>query len=306
MRRIIPFALALLLCGCASHATASPNLPVLEMQTAAKQTSWLSKDVKPGVALVYASSYPECGGCVLVFRQDNGALVGLLSNGLTIPNGLATDGSGTLYIANNGGNGFYDILEYPQGALQPSKALDDLESPEAVVVAEDGTVYVSNFGPTASVFVYAEGANSPTSQLFDVNAVIGYGIALDNRGNVYWGFSTPTGYQIDKFVHGKTKPINLGIALTDVPGSIAFDKMNRLVVSAQNGLDIYELPNTLVGQIDLTVDPIGIAFNRFKSIFVADQAASNIDQYSYPGGTLKKTIAPPNFNPRGVAVFPKP
>ena len=190
--------------------------------------------------------------------------------------------------------------------LFPTKDLTDLEIPAEVVVAGDGTVYVSNFAPTASVFVYANGSTVWTSELLDVNAANGFGVALDARGNVYWGISTASGFQIDKFVHGTTKPINAGIALTGEPWSIAFDKMNRLVVSVPSGINIYELPNTLVRHIDLPFSPIGFAFNRFKSIFVADQAANTIDQYVYATGTLKKTIAPPNFNPRGIAVFPKP
>jgi DNA-binding beta-propeller fold protein YncE len=269
---------------------------------------WLSKDATSGAPLVYASSFPACGGCVLVFRQDTGALVGVLVGPLGVPRGIATDRVGNLYVTNSNLNGF-QVWIFPPGSTFPtSNPLYDPDDPVDVVVAADGTVYVSNSGPTAGIMVYKNGSNVPTSELFDVNAVTGYGIALDKLGNLYWGISTRTGDQIDRFAHGSGKPINTGIPLSDVPQSIAFDRQNDLVVSQPNvpAINIYELPNTLSGQFGQIGLPLGIAFNRFHSIFVAEGHGDSIEQFSYPGGTLIKKIQPPNFNPIGVAVYPKP
>lgn len=266
----------------------------------------MSKDL-PGVALLYASSGRSCAGCVLIFRQDNGALVGVLAGPLSEPKGMAFDNAGKLFVTDTP-SGNPVIFIYPPGAINPSNSLYDPERPVDVAVDDNETVYVSNGGPTASVTVYPNATHFPTSMLLDVNAAQGFGIAVDEHGNVYWGISTKSGFQIDEFYHGAGRAINTGIAPSDVPASLAFDIGNDLVVSQPNvpAVNIYELPHTLSQQIGKTGKPFGIALNRYQRLFVGDQSANQVEEYSYPGGQLVKTFAPPNFSPVGVAVFPTP
>jgi hypothetical protein len=246
---------------------------------------------------------------VLIFNQKTGALIGLLSAGpLVQPGGLATDGSGNLYVTNDDALGTNAVWIYPPGSIFPSNDLYDPGAPSNVVVDDDGVVYVSNSGPTAAIMVYSNGSIKPTSELLDVSAAQGYGIALDKLGNVYWGISTATGYQIDKFKRGTNVPVNLGITLNDTPQSIAFDNENRLVVSQPNipAIDVYKLPNTLVKQLGQTGAPFGIAFKGPHGLFVADRSVGQVEVDAYPDGNVLNIIAPPNFNPIGVAVYPQP
>jgi DNA-binding beta-propeller fold protein YncE len=322
MRQIAHLALAILLTGCSVHGTTAPLISSNRIPSQFAGTNgfnsltltarsvvnkgWISKEVTPGAKLLYVSSYPACGGCVLIFKQRTGALVGLLSGGpLVQTGGIATDSAGNLYVTNDN-PGQNAVWIYPQGSLFPSNSLYDPEVPSNVIVRDDGKVYVSNGGPTASVMVYASGSMDPTSELLDASAIQGFGIALDNTGNVYWGISTASGYQIDKFARGSRKPVNLGIALTDVPQSIAFDQENRLVVAQPNvpTIEIFKLPNTLIAQFGQTGAPFGIGFKSSDSVFVADRIANQVEQYEYPGGNLIKSFAAPNLNPVGVAVFP--
>lgn len=310
MRRLVLFALAVLSCGCSS-LTAS-TLPVqrgtLPPVRSAQMKPWISKDFSLNAPLVYVTSYAGCGGCVLVFRQDSGALVAQLASPISHPAGLAVDPTGNVFVGDINQNGNTYVWIFPAGSILASDALWISGVPTSIAIADDGTVYVSNARPTATVLIYPRGARFPSAQLFDNNAVVGYGVAVDDRGNVYWGISTRTGYQVDKFVHGSTKSINLGIALQDVPQELGFDKQGDLLVSQPNlpAINVYELPNTLSQQFDKTGTPMGFALNKFHSIFVADAAATRVEQYVYPSGTLIKTIAPPNFNPIDVAVYPRP
>ena len=273
----------------------------------------MSKEVTSGIPLLYASSNAACG-CVLIFRQDSGALIGVIRSVLSTPNGIATDIAGNLYVTDFTSGPANWVWIFPPGSIFPTgNPLYDDETPVDVTVATDGTVYVSNSGPTASVYVYAKGSRYWERQLMDVSASQGFGIAVDLRGNVYWGFSTRYGYQIDEFVHGTVKPINLGIALGGAPQSLALDNGNDLLVSrydaqSSNGaVDIYELPNTLIGEIvKQNVIVTGIALNKFQRLWVGETTYNTITQYSYPGGKLIKTIAPQNFSPIGLAVYPKP
>lgn len=309
MRPIALFVVAALLGGCSIHGIAAPSIsgrPSSAGRIASR--GWMSKEATSGVKLLYVSSYPACGGCVLVFNQRTGALIGLLSSGpLVQPTGLATDRSGNLYVANDNTDQ-NAVWVYPPGAIFPSNNLYDPGSPTNVIVGDDGTVFVSNSGPTAAIMVYANGSVDPTSELFDVTAAQGYGIALDKLGNVYWGISTATGFQIDKFKRGTKAPINLGIALNDTPQSIAFDSENRLVVSQPDvpAINVYKLPNSLVKQFGQMGVPAGIALRGPHGLFVADRSSNQVEQYGYPDGNVVRIFAPPNFNPVGVAVFPQP
>ncbi|HEY5095291.1 MAG TPA: hypothetical protein VII69_09270 [Candidatus Eremiobacteraceae bacterium] len=324
MRQTALVALAMLLTGCAVHGTAPPSIPSgpISPQFAGSHVlspfpsaaaplasrGWMSKEATSGAKLLYVSSYPACGGCVLIFEQKTGALVGLLSAGPLIkPQGLATDSSGNLYVTNENPDQ-NAVWIYPPGSIFPSNNLYDPGAPSNVVVGDDGTIYVSNSGPTAAIMVYSNGSTNPTSEMFDVSAAQGYGIAVDKRGNVYWGISTVSGFQIDKFKHGTVLPVNLGIILNDTPQSMAFDSDNRLVVSQPDipSINIYKLPNTLVKQLGQTGAPVGIAFKGPHGLFVADRNTNQIEQYAYPAGNVLQTFAPPNFNPIGVAVYPQP
>jgi hypothetical protein len=253
--------------------------------------------------LIYAGSPSPCN-CIRVFDEQTGALVGLITDSLSAPAGLATDNSGNLYVVNPDNT---DITVYPPGMTTPSLVLTTTQSiPAAVAVADDGTVYVSIFGQTAAVFVYANGATTPTSMLFDGNAAQGAGIGIDKRGNVYWGFVAANGKgQIDEFVHGAGRPINTGLILTLVPIAVAFDKRDHMVVSEASRIDIVALPHTIIRTIATTAGSYGIALNNVGYLFVADKDASQIDVYAYPQGVLTRTIATPNFKPFGLALAPR-
>lgn len=293
---------AVILFGCsAQQPPALMNVVQLDARARAGQQY---EPATSGERLLYASDYAYCS-CVRVFVERTGALVGLISEDISEPRGIAIDGAGNLYVENAA----VDYLWiYPPGQVYPSDYFTELgQIPTAIAIGGNGNVYVSNSGPTASVFVYKPGIHTPTRMLFDGTAVTGGAIGIDNHNNLYWGFMTADGTgHVDEFVKGMGKPIDTGIHFSHLgaPVAFTFSKYNRLIASEANQVDVFALPNTLIKSFAQGTSPNGLALNSVGHIFVANGNASQIQAYTYPGGVLSKTIVTPNFIPYGLAQSP--
>lgn len=306
---IISLVLAALLGGCALQGVTTssmrPSTATIphQLQTAVRAKSWVSKDFKPGLPLLYVSEINPCE-CILIYRRDRAKLIGAIAL-QTLPLGIATDSAGTLYVTFSNGNGFFGVAEYPAGSTSPSKSLSVFEYPSDVAVGANGTVYVSSRFPVPSVSIYANGSTTPTSQLFDSGAVSGYGIAVDQKNNIFWGIETASGFQIDRFVHGTTFPIKLRAAINDIPESLNFDKQGRLIVTQPDVpvIDVFVLPGTLVQQFGQQGQPFGAIHDPLHNVWVADLDGS-IEEYLSSDGTLRRMFTVPSCCPYDVAVFP--
>lgn len=164
---------------------------------------------------------------------------------------------------------------------------------------------MSNGFPVPSVFIYSNGSTTPTSQLLDSDAVSGYGIAIDKKGNVFWGIQTASGYRIDRFVHGTTFPIPLRAAITDTPRSLNFDKQGRLIVTQPDVpvIDVFVLPGTLVQQFGQQGQPWGAIHDPLHNVWVADFDGF-VEEYLSSDGSLRRMFSVPSCCPADVAVFP--
>lgn len=307
---IIPLIFAAFLSGCAIQGNAtstmqSSNASITpQPQPQVRTKSWISKDFKQGLPLLYVSEVTPCD-CILIYRRDRAKLIGAITSP-ALPLGITTDSAGTLYVATSNQNGTFDVLEYPAGSTSPSKVLSDPEYPSDVAVGVNGTVYVSNRFPVPGVFVYANGSTTPTSQLLDSGAVGGYGIALDKKENVFWGIQTGSGFQIDRFVHGTTFPIKLKAAVTDIPQSLNFDKQGRLIVTQPDVpvIDVFVLPGTLVQQFGQLGGPFGAIHDPLHNVWVADFQQGMVEEYLSSDGSLRRMFTVPSCCPYDVAVFP--
>jgi hypothetical protein len=111
----------------------------------------------------------------------------MLTTGLSQPQGLAFDTTGTLYIANTNDS---QVLEYRKPYTRKSATLSDSgQYPAGVAVASDGAVGVTNIISTAggpgSVSVYAKGATTPCATVSNSSFARVYFDAFDNSGNLY-------------------------------------------------------------------------------------------------------------------------
>lgn len=180
-------------------------------------------------------------------HKSNAQLKGSITNGATRPEGVWIDANGTLYVANGAQYPVQaDIEEYKKGATSPSFTITDgLNSPGAVAVAGDGTVYVNQLGEAKGggvigvVAVYAPGETKP-ERTINLNPTPEYGmsaggIAFDGKGNLFAAtFGNATEVHVFRIRPGSSKAVDLG--LQGYGGSaIAVDGQGNLYAGGGNG-----------------------------------------------------------------------
>jgi len=145
-------------------------------------------------------------------------------------------------------------------------------------------------------------------QLLDSNAVVGWGIAIDKKQNIFWGVSTASGFRIDRYFKGVKFPDPLRTPLSDAPLSLNFDRQGRLIITQPDVpvVDVFSLPNMLIKQLSQTGKPEGAVHDALHNIWVADNTNDALEEYLSSDGSLRRMISLPGCCARDVAVFPLP
>ena len=162
--------------------------------------------------------------------------IGVLTAGMSTPQGLATDSSGNLYVANEGNS---TVTEFAPGTSTPFRTYSAaLGSPLGVTVGTDGTLYVANLlgsgSYTGSVTEYPAGSTTPSLN-FTNNGMYATAVALDASNNLYvawFQFGTYVS-EIDEYAPGSTVGTNLNLNLPTYSFPIyamAFDHHGNLVL----------------------------------------------------------------------------
>jgi hypothetical protein len=247
--------------------------------------------------------------------------------GLRSPQGIATDVSGTLYVANSGADNVEEFA--PPYANSPTATIADTGgSPVDVAVAGDGVVAILNIcagrrcNLPGSVDFYAKGNTTMPCATVSGGAAtptILFG-AFDDAGTLYLGGLTVARTTQIARITGECKATTLTALTTSnaiaFPGSIQVDHRDDIAIldASLREIDIYAPPVnsamlTLVSTHHLldTFDALGFALtSNGADLYTADGGAKQSMEYPYPGGgasILRLTPHPPGQF-ESVAVTP--
>ncbi len=240
--------------------------------------------------------------------------------GFSLPQGLALDTAGSLYVADTNNS---RIQVYAAGFKgTPTTINDPGEAPVSVTIDSKGNLGVANILTTSSgpgsVSFFNKGGTLLTT-LSNPNFAKVLFDAFDDKGNLYIDGTNASG----AFVAGEVVGGVSGMAITILttgnsvgfPGGIAISSMHKIALDDQENLEIFTYNAPVKGSLGMPIattpltgagDPISFAFTRTnKHIWVADAAhaessapvepnkflVSSADKYRYPkGGATSKDI----------------
>jgi hypothetical protein len=250
---------------------------------------------------------------VLGFAQP-GTVPTLLLAGFRIPQGLATDASGNLYVANTGA---LNIQVFAPGATSPFLTIDEPNDlPLGVAIDKSGNIWASNIindsdGPGSVVEYSSSGTLEQTISCPALQKY--YFIAVDGSGNVFVdGFADLSNHNpsVQEIPAGTSTCVTLP-PLIAAPGGLATTASGDLVVDDQEGFTkTYAAPTfkrTLHKIVfDGVIDPVTIALQAGEtSIWSADANPQyTATQFAYPAGGSSTSALRDLSDPIGIAVYP--
>ena len=244
---------------------------------------------------------------VNIYDLKNLQLVRSVTNGVSLPLGVAFDNNGVLYVVNQPEGGSNTVTEYAPGAKTPEQTLTVGETAAiGVVVDSSGTVYVDNDYP-AEMIEFAAGSQTPT-KTFSLPLAAPWGLAIDKNNNVY---VTDLAGAIWEFAAGSTTGTNLGLQEASEPNGVAVDGKGNLYVTNYAGSEaevlVYRRGHTSpVCTITQGVsNPALLATTASGTLYVAnDTPPASVTSYK-PGETTPQWTLTQDMNqPFGVALGP--
>ena len=200
------------------------------------------------------------------------------SNTLSNPRGVATDPSGTLFVANHG-NSTISVCPAPYTAC--TAPIADVSSPEGLAFDIAGNLWVANSGAN-TLKKYASGATTSSFSVSSADTLM-RGVAVDGAGNVY---DSDQGGMIEAFSAPVTMSSTASVVSgLDHPVGIATDAHANLWVavcgancgglSATGTAALYPTPitattTTTIASADGMDGPQDVAIDANGALWVAD------------------------------------
>jgi hypothetical protein len=294
----------------------------------------LHPDRSPSFAVPDAAAHTTIAvsdvGTNAVYAFTAGGKLTAKITALDVPQGLAFDSAGDLFVADTGAN---EILEYASDLRTLKPILNDPNQFPAGVAIAPGTelVGVTNIvsapdGGAGSVSFYAKGATAPCVTVY--NAVftrVDFG-AFDAAGNFYVDGQRYDGSFVAGVVRGGCKattiaPLTLRNAVF-FPGGVQVTPSGDIAILDQFAMAVYTyappvrdvlgMPRTRTPLSSL-IDPIGFAFAKHAAqLWVADFGFNSpqkfipgtLDAFAFPQGGAPRATIRGLSEPTGVAVRP--
>ena len=320
-------AAILLLVGCAENGapmsqhtaeqqrSTGPSFPSMQVLPVTSNSTLLFSANGPR-QLIYVDYFQNAPTTnIRVYDEKNPShfVTKLGARTLTVPEHMAVDGGGTVYVANSqgpGNQGYGEIDAYAPGSNMPSKILK-IPSPFFVygVCVRSGILYAVTWGPTDSgpwpVYQFANGSKTPTSTIYSYpTSYEPRACAVDSKGNLdvlYYNQSSQA--SIDQFAPGSNTPQTLAISLQNGE-DIAVDASDNLLVSGNAPGGPFAVFVFAPGQtvpsasFDSGGNPWGFSLGSSgKNLYVIDVCANpgctqtHVLVYDYASGNLVGSFA---------------
>ena len=249
-----------------------------------------------------------------VYDLSSLKLIGQITNGIDLPEGVAVDKNGSLYVTNHVVNGgpFGNVTVYPKGALEPSLTIPNISGPSDVAVSPKLEVYV--LGEHGNVEEFAPGATQPSATLNDSNLASGFGVGLDRQGSVYAVGVNASYSPADVKYHGGAEPgKNLKLNGLVYPAGVLIDNHHNIVVTDFElpGISVYPRGSRSPSKqiiLGASQNPDRSALNREETYLYVPMPFENVVAvYGYPSGNFVKSFNGPNPSFSflgGAAVWP--
>lgn len=232
----------------------------------------LSCGKRPAELLRLQQAYPEDfpiyatvgDGTGRIWQIERDGTKTEFTSGLSDPQGLATDGRGSLYVVEQGTS---RLLRYDLASKVQTVVAMGLSVPTTVAIDSKGEVYVNEEGANrirkiSDSSIFASFSNSPSAFIFGLadQAIVGF----FNINTTYWGLSGATQFTIQK------------------PIAMAKDILGRIYVSegTDSGSRIIRIGPTPSDSSEVIVNGLngafGVIIDRSGNLFVAETAESRI------------------------------
>jgi hypothetical protein len=221
-------------------------------------------------------------------------------SGLTDPQGLAVDPLGNVYVGE-----LNDVKVFAPGSTTPQRKLTGVSLVDNVAVDTHGTVYVLTSQATAAkIFVYRNGATTPSYTLTDPSIDIVLDLTVDATGNIFLVYlDTNFILRVGAFTSLGPLLVPLHVDANGLPFSLALDKFGDLLVddaSPNPAIGIYRpAMQTAMQSVTVATSSHGRALfavsNGDHHLFVAPQNDGILTEYGYPTGGLQRSITLPKF-----------
>lgn len=269
---------------------------------------------KPITSAVFVSDYGN--NDVNIFNFPAKQLVGTIG-GLSNPQGMYTDKSGNLYVANTGASNIETYAAPYNGS--PTTLQDPGMYPTDVTMDASGNIFASNIistsGGAGSEVMYAGGSGNATTLNMSNACYECFFTAVDKSGNVWvdgfdFNFNPIVGY----WGPGGSGSFTAVAIPLGFPGGIAFDRHGNLLLDDQGSLTVSVYPP---GSTSPTAvyplsndgsDVVTIALGTVqKRLFTGDADGTNCGQpiLEWPAGSIVSSITDSGCSqPIGVATIP--
>jgi hypothetical protein len=306
-------------CGRSSAVSNAVPISMQETPSAASAT-----DNGPQ-SYLYVSSALYPGELDIFLRGDlSKGPVDRITEGISYPDGMFVDRSGTLYVAVGGGNGHDTIKAYAKGGHEPIRFYRGIFCASDVAVDRQGVVYAPDYCKSR-VIEFAPGSTRRLRMLHPGGAPVS--VTIDSRDNLYVAYKLPNGYwgQVKRYKPGATEGVELlPPQAVSFIGGIALDRNGSLLVVNENAgvVDVFTKVNKPPTRILHTGQtfPYRVAFGQHgERLYVtfpylpssrAHPGASGpsnpntVVELAYPSGKLLRILQQPSWLPYGVAVWP--